>query len=183
MTRRTQKALISLLVILVLGLTRDWVKEEPGTAVPAEVIVATPEGFVRVSHVSDGDTIKVMMNGAEQTVRMIGMNTPETVDPRRPVECFGKEASAHAKAVLIGASVRLEADATQDDTDKYGRILRYVFLEDGTNFNRQMIADGFAYEYTYEKPYRYQKEFRAAQADAQANERGLWAPETCNGVK
>jgi len=135
-----------------------------------------------VSSVVDGDTVKVNINGTVTTLRLIGINTPETVDPRTPVQCFGKEASDRAKLLLSGKKVRLEADPTQGELDKYGRLLRYVYLEDGTFFNEKMISDGYAYEYTYNIPYKYQSQFKAAQADAKKNLRGLWSPNTCNGI-
>jgi micrococcal nuclease len=131
--------------------------------------------------VVDGDTIDVLMNGEKFRVRLIGINTPESVDPRRPVQCFGKEASSKAKEILNGKSVFLEADPTQTDRDKYDRLLRYVFLEDGTNFNKFMVSEGYAYEYTYDVPYKYQKEFKAAQKAAESLKKGLWAEDTCGG--
>ena len=127
----------------------------------------------------DGDTIDVSIDGKTERIRLIGINTPEIVDPRKPVECFGKEASDEAKSVLNGKKVALEADASQGERDKYDRFLRYVFLEDGTNFNLQMIKDGFAYEYTYELPYKYQTEFKSAQKEAENNKVGLWADGAC----
>jgi micrococcal nuclease len=134
-----------------------------------------------VVKVVDGDTIDVSINGETKRLRLIGINTPETVDPRTAVQCFGKEASDKAKELLTGKKVSLEADSTQGELDKYSRLLRYVFLEDGTNFNLYMIKEGYAYEYTYNTPYKYQVEFKAAQVYAKTNNKGLWSPSTCNG--
>lgn len=145
------------------------------------VATGTQKGLLRVTKVVDGDTIEVEVAGKTEKIRMLGVNTPETVDPRRPVECYGKEASDHAKLILADASVELVADASQGDADKYGRLLRYVVMADGTDFGRTMIQDGYAYEYTYDKPYARQAEYKAAQAEAQAQKRGLWAQETCGG--
>ena len=133
-----------------------------------------------VVKVVDGDTIDVSINGKVERVRLIGINTPETVDPRKPVECFGVEASNKAKSLLTGKKVVLEDDASQGERDKYGRLLRYVFLEDGTNFNLLMIRDGYAYEYTYNLPYKYQAEFKKAQKEAEVNRGGLWG-DLCQG--
>ena len=119
------------------------------------------------------------INDETEKVRLIGLNTQETVDPRKPVECFGKEASAEAKRILTDQSVRLETDPSQDKYDKYGRLLAYVFLSDGTNFNQSMIANGYGYEYTYSLPYIYQKEFKQAEKYARENKRGLWADGIC----
>lgn len=135
--------------------------------------------FYSVVSVVDGDTFKVSIDGKTETLRLIGINTPETVDPRKPVECFGKEASNKAKQLLTGQKVRLEADPTQDDRDIYGRLLRYAWLEDGIFFNKAMISEGYAYEYTYKLPYKYQSEFKQAQAEAENNKRGLWADNAC----
>lgn len=148
------------------------------TATQAFQTYQAPE-LHKVIRVVDGDTIIVDLDGKNETIRLIGINTPETVDPRKPVECFGKEASDRAKSLLQGTSVRLEADPTQGERDKYGRLLRYVFLADGTDFNLKMIADGYAYEYTYDTPYKYQSEFKQAQATAQQVKRGLWADDAC----
>lgn len=139
--------------------------------------------YYEVTHVADGDTIHISMNGKDEKVRLIGINTPETVDPRRPVECFGKEASTRMKEIANGKIVRLEYDPTQSTRDTYGRILAYVFLEDGQMLNRKMVAEGYAYEYTYMTPYKYQKEFRELQTFARTSGRGLWAESTCNGSK
>jgi endonuclease YncB( thermonuclease family) len=116
-----------------------------------------------------------------ETLRLIGMDTPETVDPRKPVQCFGKEASNKAKELLVGTKVRLEKDSTQGELDKYGRTLAYVYREDGLFYNKHMIEQGYAHEYTYNTPYKYQAEFKAAQKSAQENQRGLWSSTTCNG--
>jgi micrococcal nuclease len=133
----------------------------------------------KVVKVVDGDTISVNIDGVNTSVRMIGIDTPETVDPRKPVQCFGQEASNKAKAILSNQMVRLELDSSQGKYDKYNRLLAYVFLADGTNFNELMIKEGYAYEYTYSAPYKYQSAFKSAQKDAQTNKRGLWADEVC----
>ena len=99
--------------------------------------------------------------------------------PSKPVECFGREASARAKALLLGQEVRLETDPGQDTRDRYGRVLAYVFLEDGTLVNEAMIAGGYGHEYTYNQPYRYQAAFKAAERTAREAEKGLWAPGIC----
>lgn len=138
--------------------------------------------YYKVSKVTDGDTIHVIIEGQDETVRLIGINTPETVDPRKAVECYGKEASARMKELAQGKIVRLEYDESQALRDAYGRLLAYVYLEDGQMINRKMVAEGYAYEYTYMTPYIYQKEFRQLQNIARTSQRGLWAPETCNGT-
>jgi micrococcal nuclease len=136
-----------------------------------------------VVKVVDGDTIDVSMNGKTVRLRLIGINTPEVVDPRKPVECFGRQASDNAKKLLTGQQVRIAADPSQDDLDIYGRSLRYVWRADGLFYNLEAIKDGFAYEYTYQLPYLYQEEFKTAQKFAQDNQLGLWAAGGCANFK
>lgn len=135
----------------------------------------------KVLRVVDGDTIDVLVNGKRERVRILGINTPETVDPRKPVQCFGRQASAKAKSILNNQTVGLESDPTQSDRDKYGRLLRYVFLSDGTDFGLTMIQMGFAYEYTYDLPYKKQTVYKAAQKEAEEKSLGLWNESTCDG--
>ncbi len=149
--------------------------ESHGDAVPDERVLS--ELFAVV----DGDTIKVSMNGKVETLRLIGIDTPETKDPRKPVQCFGAEASRKATELLAGQKVRLEADASQGERDKYGRLLRYVWRGDGLFFNDWMIRNGYAFEYTYNKPYTYQSKFKEAQRYASDKNLGLWSPSTCDG--
>ena len=136
----------------------------------------------KVVKVVDGDTIDVDINGKVTRLRLIGMDTPEVVDPRKPVQCFGREASAKAKELLIGQSVGLESDLSQGELDKYGRTLRYVYLADGRSFNKLMIDEGYAHEYTYDLPYKYQAEYKKAQKGAETSKKGLWADNACQEV-
>lgn len=171
-----------LLVLLAIG---SLFSSIPNAGVPTEKAVdVSPTSQIsldtaKVTKVVDGDTIEVLVKGKIEMIRLIGVDTPETVDPRKPVQCFGKEASAHTKAQLLGKNVGLEADSTQGERDKYKRLLRYVFLENGVNFNKQLIHEGYAYEYTYDLAYKYQAEFKQAQIDAQKNKRGFWADNAC----
>jgi micrococcal nuclease len=143
--------------------------------------LAATSANAHVIKVVDGDTVDVEANGARLKLRIIGINTPETVDPRRPVQCFGREASARAHQMLDNANVTIAADASQDDVDKYGRSLRFITLPDGSDYGRAMIADGYAHEYTYDVPYAKQAEYRAAEKEASTAKRGLWAADTCAG--
>ncbi len=129
--------------------------------------------------VVDGDTIQILVGDKKQTVRMIGVDTPESVDPRKPVQCFGEKASKKTSELLLNKKIYLEADSTQGDSDRYKRLLRYVFLEDGTNVNKLLIEQGFGHQYTYNKPYKYREEFIKAEAEARENKRGLWADGAC----
>lgn len=122
-----------------------------------------------VARVVDGDTIVI---DTGQKVRYIGMNTPETVDPRKPVECFGQEASAKNKELVAGQTVRLVKDTSE--TDKYGRLLRYVYVGD-TMINLELVKQGYAYTETVPPDVKYASLFTAAQHQAQAAKLGLWS--------
>ena len=131
------------------------------------VLPAVSESF-KVTRVVDGDTIEI--EGGEK-VRYLGIDTPETVDPRKPVQCFGVEASKKNKELVEGKTVRLEKDIT--DRDKYSRLLRYVWVGD-LFINLELVKQGFASSYTYPPDIKYQKEFLAAEKEAREAERGLW---------
>ena len=109
---------------------------------------------------------------------MLGVDTPETVDPRKPVQCFGKEASDTTKSMLSYRTVSLQIDKTQYATDKFGRVLAYVYRDDGVFMNEFFLKNGFAREYTYDKAYQFQKEFKTHEKSAQDQKKGLW--EYCN---
>ncbi len=190
-----RKLALFALVIVLLGFTSLGTENSPTAATPAPAQLADvatsvtettitpplPENTYPVVKVIDGDTVSIMKEGRSVTLRLIGLDTPETVDPRKPVQCFGKAASDKAKELLTGKNVRLEFDASQGILDKYGRTLAYVFLPDGRMFNGFMIAEGYGHEYTYNLPYKYQKEFKAAEKRAREEQKGLWADDTCAG--
>ncbi len=134
----------------------------------ALLLSGAPAGAQVVERVVDGDTIIVAGVGR---VRLIGVDTPETVDPRRPVQFFGREASAFAKRLLEGKRVRLEFD--QQRTDRYGRTLAYVWLPDGPMANAEIIRLGFGHAYT-RFPFRYLEEFRKLEREARLAGHGLW---------
>jgi micrococcal nuclease len=189
-TRRKQKILIGVILTLITIFTTD--RNHLGIFTDSTKKIHTVSSFVSpayssstvylVTHVVDGDTIDIESAGKSSRIRLIGINSPESVDPRRPVQCFGKEAAQYAKELLEGNFVSVETDPSQGLYDKYGRILAYIFLSDGSSFNKKMISGGYAYEYTYHAPYEYQKDFKAAQNDAHLNGRGLWASSTCAGM-
>lgn len=119
--------------------------------------------------VIDGDTIEIE---GGQRIRYIGINTPETVDPRKPVECFGREASNKNKELVAGKSVRLEKDISE--TDKYGRLLRYVFVGD-VFVNDYLVRQGYAYASSYPPDVKHQNQFNQAGKEAKTNSWGLWS--------
>jgi endonuclease YncB( thermonuclease family) len=130
---------------------------------------------VKVQRVVDGDTFVATVGGRRERVRVIGVDTPESVDPNRPDEPFGKEASDFAKHYLDGETVRLAGDA--EPRDRYGRILAYVWLRDGTFWNALLAAEGYAQQLTIPPNVTYAPLFRRLVAEARRNDRGLWADE------
>lgn len=148
-------------------------------------LISNDKDSAQIVKVVDGDTITVSLNGKNETIRIIGINTPETVDPRKTVECFGIEASSKAKEFFKSKNyqVFLERDGGQGERDKYQRLLRYVFTDNGTlDYGLNMIATGYAYEYTYSAPYKYQAEYKKAQAEAENKRLGLWADNACEQI-
>ncbi len=170
------------LLVAVLGFGLLWFGFNTGpniSSLPPTQYQATPSASevygekAYVSKVVDGDTIE-LENG--QKVRYIGLDTPETVDPRRPVGCFGKEASNRNKGLVEGKIVILQKDIS--DTDKYGRLLRYIYLplEDKTTLfvNDYLIREGFAKSSTYPPDVKFTDRFKQAEEEARSNNRGLW---------
>lgn len=129
-----------------------------------------------VLNVIDGDTIEISLNGLEEKVRLVGIDTPETKDPRRPVGCFGKEASSETKSLLQDKIVILQQDVT--DKDKFGRLLRYVYLpmEDKQLLfvNDYLVRTGFAKVYRYPPDVKFNEQFMQAQQEAKNNKKGMW---------
>lgn len=184
MTRRKLYSILLSLCVVVAVSVYARLYPSPSTApssvsgVTSSASLATGEWYP-VDRVVDGDTLVLRIDGKNTTVRLIGLDTPEVVDPRKPVQCFGREASAYMKTLVSGAQVRVEKDPSQGDYDKYNRLLVYVFLSDGTNLNEKMIRDGYGHEYTYRLPYKYQTAFRQAEIEARGSQRGLWALDAC----
>jgi micrococcal nuclease len=144
-----------------------------GTSTAAPTATDFPPGLIRaeVTRVIDGDTIEVDIDGQEFDVRYIGIDTPESVDPRRPVECFGEEAAEYNRDLVDGKIVGLEKDVSE--TDDFGRLLRYVWL-DGFLVNARLVTDGHALAVTYPPDVRYAELFAQLQAEAREAGRGLW---------
>lgn len=134
-----------------------------------------------ILRVIDGDTLVADLGDeGEATIRLLGVNTPETVDPRKAAECFGKEASNFTKHELEGKRVILEADPLADESDRYGRLLRVVKLLDGTDFNAKLIEQGYAYALiAFPLSPERKHEYKMLEGEAELAERGLWNPDTC----
>lgn len=166
--KRLFKAVLALVIFLIGGLSAA-LQDKP-SAVP----VALQAGFYQVTQFDDGDTVIVNMGGVEEKVRFIGVDTPETKDPRKPVQCFGQAASAFTKTLIADNPVKLESDPTNTNRDRYGRLLRYVYMPDGTFVNQEIIRQGYGFAYV-SFPAQKLEQFKAAQAEARTANRGLWA--------
>ncbi|OGE31888.1 hypothetical protein A2631_02060 [Candidatus Daviesbacteria bacterium RIFCSPHIGHO2_01_FULL_44_29] len=180
-----KKSTLVLILTLILGISLIYQGiREPTilTSSPSSSLQilgeATPSAqLVSVTRVVDGDTLEVSISGGKKTVRLIGINTPETVDPRRPIQCFGNEASNETKRLALGRQVSLQKDVSE--TDKFGRLLRFVYIKlDDGNFlflNDYLVRSGFAQVSTYPPDVKLVSRFKEAEAEAQAAKKGLWS--------
>jgi micrococcal nuclease len=150
-----------------------------------------PPGFEQavVERVVDGDTIVVRITGrvdgpgagnaqigASHSVRLTGIDTPESVDPRRAVECFGQEAADAAAALLEGRQIRMVVDV--EESDQYDRLLRYIYV--GSEMaNARLVVNGYAHAYTYPPNIRHAQLLVALEKAARLGDTGLWGPGTC----
>ncbi|MBF2474174.1 thermonuclease family protein [Listeria welshimeri] len=186
-----KKWLISIMIASVLGGGYGALQYESLTAkfhnvintiktfIPSDVSKEkTPENTVNVTldHVVDGDTISVKFEGETKakTVRLLLIDTPESVKPNTPVQPYAKEASNYMKELVTNSKLSLEYDSG-GATDKYGRVLAYVYA-DGKNVNEEMLKKGFArVAYVYEPNTRYLSEFKQAEAAAKEKKKNIWA--------
>lgn len=169
MARPGRLAAVAVAVLAAVALASCGGSGAPGSAQDAL------EANAVVERVVDGDTLVVVVEGAEERVRLIGMNTPESVDRRRPVMCFGKEASAHLdELVPAGTPVRLERDV--EVRDRYDRLLAYLYrASDGLFVNLAMVTDGYAQQYTFPPNVAHTEAFGRAERQARADGTGLWS--------
>lgn len=186
MSKKNQKLLFSLGVLLfwIIFVPKDVGQEEPNenqSQQTEEVIIASDSTKqnnlqkAKVIRVIDGDTIEIE---GGQKVRYIGIDTPETVDPRRSPQCFGKEASTKNKELVEGKEVYLQKDVSE--TDKYSRLLRYVYLtQNEISINEQLVKEGYAVSSSYPPDIKYQEKFKVAETEARNNQKGLWNNEIC----
>jgi micrococcal nuclease len=159
----------------------DSAQQAESVKVEVQEQVADPRYYWHeVVQVIDGDTVKARVDGVVESIRIIGIDSPESTIEK---ECYGNESSAKAKEFLTGKWIQLEPDNSQDSRDKYSRLLRYVWFDNGTDFGRRMVEEGYAFEYTYRTPYKYQEQYRRTQEQSKNNKLGLWASNTCDGQK
>ncbi len=166
-------------ILLTPQLIPELVKEPTPPKTDYTILTTTD---AEVTRIIDGDTIEVKFSdGTTEKVRLIGIDTPETLDPRKPVECFGKEATSKMKELVENKLVKLEKKA-EENRDSYDRLLRYVYVGD-LFVNAEMIKQGYAYAYTkYPFDSKLMEEFKQYENEARKNEVGLWSPDTCAGV-
>ncbi len=172
-------AFFIILFFILFAVTTEPITQKERTQEPMVIAQTSPsekslsqevkDRTVLVTRIIDGDTIEIE---GGQKIRYIGIDTPETVDPRRPVQCFGIEASNRNKQLVEGKRVQLGRDITE--MDKYGRLLRYVYVNN-TFVNLLLVQEGFAYSYTYPPDVKYQNQFIEAERTAREQNKGLWS--------
>lgn len=156
----------------------DTYRYNPKKLSSQDEITLTTTGYT-VSSVIDGDTFRIKYQGKTQSVRLLGIDAPESNKTRyKYLECFGIEAKNHLKSLIDKKKITLQFDPSQDQKDIYDRLLAYVFLDD-ENINQTMIEDGYAKEYTYKTAYNYQSQFKQAEQSAQEQGMWLWNESTC----
>lgn len=163
-------------LLYVLGIALITIVSAHAAPPVQEKLSHLEPGQYSVSGVFDGDTIQVDMYGRQESIRLIGVDTPETHHPNKPVQCFGHAASDFTKATLerYGNIVSMEADEYSSNRDRYNRLLRYVYLPDGTLLNQAIIEEGYGFAYT---AFLFAKsdEFTAAETRARQSNAGLWS--------
>lgn len=167
-------------LLLSLGLLLLFAQEAGYIDETGRIIERVQPGMYRVTSFADGDTIVVNMNGHDERVRFIGVDTPETHKPNSPVQCYGPAASAYTKRLIGTRDVRLTSDSKSTNRDRYDRLLRYVYLPDGTLVNESIIRQGYGFYYPY-FPFTKAEQFQAAQAQAMKAGKGLWS--SCTPTK
>jgi len=171
---RRQRSYVSLLVIVLSFIV--WYGQQQGWfGTVAKQVESSQPGLYNISRFVDGDTIVVNMNGKYETIRFVGIDTPETHKPNTPVQCYGPAAAAATKNLIshAGSKVRLGSDPESTNRDRYDRLLRYVYLPDGTLVNKWLIENGDAFYYPY-FPFTKSAEFKQAEDKAIAAHKGLW---------
>ena len=171
------------LVILLIGFF--LIKKFTDSDISFDKNEKSGSNFITVSRVVDGDTFELE---TKERVRLLGIDTPEKYESKKldrdaessgmdkkTVKKLGQMASDYVKGFVEGKKVRLERDPVNEDKDRYGRLLRYVYLEDGTCVNAKIIRDGYAQVYE-SFPISKMDEFRKLQREARENNRGLWGP-------
>lgn len=173
--RYRRKHLLLSIVLLVISWLVYYGQQHNWFGTAGQAVEANQPGLYSIAHFVDGDTIAVNMNGQVETVRFVGIDTPETHKPNTPVQCYGPAAAAHTQNAIKaqGSKVRLVSDPDSTNRDRYNRLLRYVYLPDGTNLNELNVKQGYAFYYPY-FPFTKAKQFQADEQSAMAAHKGLW---------
>lgn len=158
---------VALIAIGVLAHLLGWVRP-----VDPKLFLRYEPGSYAIKAFNDGDTIVVDMGGTDETIRFIGVDTPETHKPNSPIECYGPAAAAYTKKRIGESRVRLVSDRLTTNRDRYNRLLRYVVLEDGTTLNQELVAKGYGFAYDF--PFARNQEFHDTMTAARTRKNGLW---------
>ena len=174
--RLRRKYIVSLLALLI-AILGAYAQQQGWVDTAGQTAVINQPGLYTIDHFVDGDTVAVQMGDTVETIRMIGIDTPETHRPNTPVQCYGPAAAAYTKSRIGSQRIRLVSDSQSTNRDRYNRLLRYVYLTDGTNLNQELVARGYAFAYL-SFPFTKSDDFAAAQQSAQDDSKGLWG--NCN---
>lgn len=169
-TRTRNWPAVLLAAVLILG----WSWQAGWLGNIGQALERNQPGLYTVDHFIDGDTLAVDMDGHVESVRFVGIDTPETHKPNTPVQCWGPQASAYTKRVIGRSKVRLVSDPLSTDRDRYDRLLRYVYLPDGTFLNEMLVKEGYAFYYPY-FPFSKAAAFAADEQIAMSERKGLWS--------
>lgn len=162
--------------LIIIGIVSYLILYAPRPSFKGFRPAPIPVGFYEVNAINDGDTIVVDMDGRQEIIRFIGVDTPETHKPNTPIQCWGPEATDYTTTILEqkGNQVRLMADSINTNRDRYDRLLRYVYLTDGTLLNAELIKDGQGFAYT-SFPFEKSSEFKAYGQNAKNENKGLYS--------
>lgn len=180
LTNAQKRKLLTLVISLVIAGGTLLAQKQGWLHNVAQTVQQVQPGTYKVVEFVDGDTITVDMNGAKENIRFIGIDTPETHDPRKAVQCFGTAAAAFTKNFIGTNNVRLESDPTNTNRDRYNRLLRYVYLPDGRLVNAEIIKAGYGFAYT-SFPFTKSDDFIKYQTEAREQGKGLWG--SCTPTK
>ncbi len=179
---KKQKEILSKIVggVIILGLSAYGYNTQESTPF-VEIQNENNEedtNLYSVLYTFDGDTYFVQIEGKKEKIRVLGIDTPEKEGGFRPEGCFGDHASEYAREALQNKKVSLLQPKGYEDKDKYGRLLRYVFL-DGEDFGAHLISEGYAFSY---KKFKHPRRnyYNTLEKEAQKNKKGMWNPENCD---
>jgi len=176
-TKKQLKLISSVLGVILLAAGYFIQQQHASLNTATQTVQQHNPGLYTVVRFVDGDTIAVNMNGKVETVRFIGVDTPETHKPNSPVQCYGVAAAAYTKNLIGSQQVRLDSDADSTNRDRYNRLLRYIYLPDGRLVEAEIIKNGYGFAYT-QFPFTKSAEFTNYQNDAHDALKGLWR--NCN---